>query len=691
MKCVKNKITGRLNTIKSKIIFSMALTSFFIAAVVGYISISKSSTAITGEAQKSVLATVSGQANKIDSILQQVELATENLAGFTTETFNLNRVADSSYLTAYQSMLSPVVKNVGEAIDSNMSNYVYLNPLKTHGLYGVWYADDENGVLKAQPLGDISDFVPTNADMAWFYDPIKASKGVWSSLSFDSELKLYSVTYSMPVYKNNVLLGVAGMDISFANLKKIVEDLRLYSTGSAFLTNSKFEVIASKEFKMNESLADAGKGKYKFLIDSVKGKNAGVIEKDGQTIAFSTLSNGFVLFVRVPSAELLQGLNIVLFFIVVAGVLVTVVIAVFLANLISGPIEKLTCASLKLAKNDFTVKFDDNDDGSEIGELTRVFKMFVGNLKHLISQVNNTVSEVTDGTSEINAATDETAHGIQQVTAMIAQLVTGAQLQANHVGESLETINNINQYIDNILNTLSNSGKLAHTNEDEARIGSEKARTAVAYSKDVQMSARQIAAMVGELGQLGSQIGVIVDIIKQIASQTSLLSLNAAIEAARAGEQGKGFAVVAGEIKILADKSREATEKITEMIEEIQGRTVNAVKTMEVTTKNVEDSVKYIEDVELSLVNIASTSAMTNKNVHDVTLQVETLSRNADGLVKMMRNISAITESSAAHTEEISCISEEQATRLEEVSANANSLASMAVELQRQVAIFKVQ
>ncbi len=107
-----------------------------------------------------------------------------------------------------------------------------------------------------------------------------------------------------------------------------------------------------------------------------------------------------------------------------------------------------------------------------------------------------------------------------------------------------------------------------------------------------------IAELILELSEYIQQIGSIIGLVEDIAEQTNMLALNAAVEAARAGEHGKGFAVVAGEIRKLADESKQATTKIASLINDIQHTTNSTVMATEEGTKEIESGVRLANAIE---------------------------------------------------------------------------------------------
>ena len=106
-----------------------------------------------------------------------------------------------------------------------------------------------------------------------------------------------------------------------------------------------------------------------------------------------------------------------------------------------------------------------------------------------------------------------------------------------------------------------------------------------------------IAELIIELTDYIKQIGSTVSIVENISEQTNMLALNAAVEAARAGEYGKGFAVVAGEIRKLADESKQATTKITTLVSEIEQTTSSTIMATEDGAKEIEIGVRYASSI----------------------------------------------------------------------------------------------
>ena len=127
-----------------------------------------------------------------------------------------------------------------------------------------------------------------------------------------------------------------------------------------------------------------------------------------------------------------------------------------------------------------------------------------------------------------------------------------------------------------------------------------------------------ISDLILELSEYNRQIGSNVGIVEDIADQTNMLALNAAVEAARAGEHGKGFAVVAGEIRKLADGSKQKKKKIASLINDIQNVTNSTVMATEDGTKEIEDAVKNSDYTDVNFEEIVHTVKQISDDVNKV-------------------------------------------------------------------------
>ncbi len=170
---------------------------------------------------------------------------------------------------------------------------------------------------------------------------------------------------------------------------------------------------------------------------------------------------------------------------------------------------------------------------------------------------------------------------------------------------------------------------------------SEKEHEAISSNADKMLVLRQkiqmIAELILELSEHSQQIGNTISVVDDIAEQTNMLALNAAVEAARAGEHGKGFAVVAGEIRKLADESKQAITKITSLTSNIQYTTNSTVMATEEGSKEIESVVKDI--------NVVSSSSESLLNqIKEILDSLDTLNQNAKKQNDIIERLNIIDE-----------------------------------------------
>ncbi len=206
-------------------------------------------------------------------------------------------------------------------------------------------------------------------------------------------------------------------------------------------------------------------------------------------------------------------------------------------------------------------------------------------------------------------------------------------------GSLKENLDLMDKIINNTRGKTTNS--LEKTNEEHLAV---KANVEKMFA--IRHKVQTVAELILELSEFIQSISSTIGTVEDIAEQTNLLALNAAVEAARAGEHGKGFAVVAGEIRKLADESKQATAKITSLITDIQQTTNSTVVATEEGTKEIESGIDLAHSVGANveeLIEIINDIATSVADIDSVSKKITTSANQTDDFVKDLNSVLEVT------------------------------------------------
>lgn len=674
-----SKIKERIS-MKAKLILSHILIAVIPVLITALIISSQASSSLIEKVNTSNLA----YTQKVTEILEDYITNLENTAKIITGDLNLIKSVSrdiSSYETEFDMKFDR---------ETNFDNKIKALVTSNESIRNIFF------VKKNEVIGFIP-FERTAFIENFFESPELTAvnqagdKPVWFYKLYDTE-----DIYLMKNLKNAISGGIVGTLIIQIKSQGFIENLNidfgenavsalLDNTGKVILTpQNQADIGGIKDFDKIDGYIKDNASNGSVIVGSFLGNGS---SNEESSILFGKCSNGWIFYLQIPVSEVLSDIILIQRLTVILSVIVVitaVVIGIWTALSISGPIDYIRKKLKQVEQGDLTIKSKYGGD-YEIGQLSRSFNQMTQNMSNLLLEFGSVVAKVAENSKELNNIASKSASASKDVMEAVESVTSGAAEQAKDaeqttviIRELVSQFNDTEKHFSYVLQSSQKTKESSNTAKSTLEILNLTTKDTINLSRDIQRDIKKLVDMTHEISS-------IIGIISTISEQTNLLALNAAIEAARAGESGKGFGVIAEEVRKLAIQSSDAVKNISTIINRIS---TEASKTEDI----IMNGASIFSRQEEAVRNTDSIFNEIDNNMDTILKEINLAYKVLEGLDKLqakasdaVTSIASIAEESAAAMEEVLAGGEEQMNTANHLVDMSNGLSNIIDVMEKQM------
>jgi methyl-accepting chemotaxis protein len=615
------------------------------------------------------------------------------------------------------------------ALDGRDADFVNDEGTDGTGKYMPWYTR-RSGTLEKRSLSDyelyndiVANIERTDPVMS---EPYKASYG---------GKQIIATRLCYPIITNKGIVGRVGIMVDLSLSSETIAQIQPYGTGRAVLYSTEGTIAAHYDStRVGGKITDAdsigilGRKAVDDTLETLKsgnpnsGRNGGRIF-ESYPFYVGGVKTAWTILASVPETDVFEAVNSltrIAIIIVVIAVIIAAVIIFFVAGSITKPIISVarTLKDISEGEGDLTKTIPVHGK-DEIAELSTYFNKTLEKIKVLIITIKNQAVALFDIGNELASNMTQTAAAINEITANIQSIKGRVLNQSASVTETNATmeqitinIDKLNSHVENQTASVSKSSSaieemIANINSVTQTLAknAESVRNLLDASDVGRTGLQDVATDIQEIARESEGLLEINAVMENIASQTNLLSMNAAIEAAHAGEAGKGFAVVADEIRKLAESSGEQSKtigtvlkKIKESIDKITKSTDSVLNKFEA----IDGGVKTVSEQTENIRNAMEEQSAGSRQILEVMGQLNEITRMVKGgseeMLEGSREVITEGKNLEMATQEITNGMNEMATGADQINVAVNRVNEISGQnkenidvLVREVSRFKVE
>ncbi len=386
-----------MKSIQQKVMLLTTVAIIMVAIVVGTSAVYNLIQVGEYDSAQILNLTCEKEAAAINRSLYDAEEAVSILADYAEERlFSVEKLAgDEGYRDSYTVQLGNIFANIAVNVPGTIAYYVVYNPAiieSDGGLYYVW--DESTRTFDYQESIDIAKYEKEDKDfISWWYEPLETGEPTWIDPFYDSVSGREIISFIIPLYAGDILIGEAGVDINFSEIVEGVKSVKCYETGYACLADSTGRVYYNPNYEKNTPMSDMDVSEGLSFETESNGEELATyyLGKVQKQMAYKTLANGMRLIITAPTKEINGVSNNLVRQVIISTILVLFIfffVTLMVSRRITEPLKELADVARKINEGELEVTFP-KETKDEVGALTHVLEKMVHHLKHHIDDLNS--------------------------------------------------------------------------------------------------------------------------------------------------------------------------------------------------------------------------------------------------------------------------------------------------------------